>query len=56
MDVYNVPGAELMGENVKTKLKKVGEGVKLMPMAGPYISIAPVTVEVTLEKSMDPFT
>jgi acetyltransferase-like isoleucine patch superfamily enzyme len=33
MDVYNVPGAELMGENVKQKLKKFGEGIRLMPMA-----------------------
>lgn len=33
MDIYNVPGAELMGENVKTKLKKVGEGVRLQPLA-----------------------
>ena len=33
MDVYNVPDAELMGENVKAKLKSVGEGVRLMPLA-----------------------
>lgn len=33
MDIYNVPGAELMGENVKQKLKKVGEGVRLQPLA-----------------------
>jgi len=33
MDTYNVPGAELMGENVKAKLKSVGEGVRLMPLA-----------------------
>lgn len=33
MDIYNVPGAELMGENVKAKLKKVGEGVRLQPLA-----------------------
>lgn len=31
--IYNVPGAELMGENVKSKLKSVGEGVKLQPLA-----------------------
>src|ERR1041385_3149342 len=33
MDAYNVPGAELMGENVKAKLKKCGDGVKLQPLA-----------------------
>lgn len=33
MDTYNVPDAELMGENVKAKLKSVGEGVRLMPLA-----------------------
>ncbi len=33
MDVYNVPGAELMGENVKAHLKTVGEGVRLQPLA-----------------------
>jgi dTDP-4-amino-4,6-dideoxy-D-glucose acyltransferase len=30
---YNVPGAEMMGENVKSLLKSVGEGVRLMPLA-----------------------
>ena len=33
MDVYNVPGAEMMGENVKHLLKRCGEGVRLMPLA-----------------------
>jgi dTDP-4-amino-4,6-dideoxy-D-glucose acyltransferase len=33
MDVYNVPGAEMMGENVRDKLKRIGEGVRLMPLA-----------------------
>ena len=33
MDVYNVPGAEMMGENVKSKLKKVGKEVRIMPLA-----------------------
>lgn len=30
---YNVPGAEMMGENVKALLKKCGEGVRLQPLA-----------------------
>jgi acetyltransferase-like isoleucine patch superfamily enzyme len=30
---YNVPGAEMMGENVKSLLKRAGEGVKLQPLA-----------------------
>lgn len=33
MDWPNVPGAELMGDSVRAKLKTVGEGVRLMPMA-----------------------
>jgi dTDP-4-amino-4,6-dideoxy-D-glucose acyltransferase len=33
MNTYNVPGAELMGENVREKLKKCGVGVRLMPLA-----------------------
>ena len=33
MDVYNVPGAEMMGENVKSLLKRAGEGLRLMPLA-----------------------
>jgi acetyltransferase-like isoleucine patch superfamily enzyme len=33
VDAYNVPGAEMMGENVKALLKKVGEGVSIMPLA-----------------------
>ena len=33
MDTYNVPGAEMMGENVKEKLKKIGKEVRLMPLA-----------------------
>ena len=33
MDVYNVPGAEMMGENVKSLLKRAGEGIRLMPLA-----------------------
>ena len=33
MDVYNVPGAEMMGENVRALLKGCGEGVRLMPLA-----------------------
>lgn len=33
MEPYNVPGAELMGENVKAKLKSCGEGTKLQPLA-----------------------
>jgi galactoside O-acetyltransferase len=33
MDMFGVPGAELMGDNVRTKLKSVGEGVRLMPLA-----------------------
>jgi galactoside O-acetyltransferase len=31
--VYNIDGAELMGENVKARLKKCGEGVRLYPLA-----------------------
>jgi galactoside O-acetyltransferase len=30
---YNVPGAEMMGDNVRKLLKKVGENVRLMPLA-----------------------
>ena len=30
---YNVAGAEFMGENVRSSLKKVGAGVQLMPLA-----------------------
>src|SRR5664280_240307 len=33
MTIYNVPGAEMMGENVRSLLKKCGEGVRLMPLA-----------------------
>jgi dTDP-4-amino-4,6-dideoxy-D-glucose acyltransferase len=33
MDTYNVPGAEMMGENVKKLLKRCGEGVRIMPLA-----------------------
>lgn len=33
MDTYNVPGSEMMGENVKDKLKKAGERIRLMPLA-----------------------
>ncbi len=33
MTTYNVPGAEMMGENVRSLLKKCGEGVRLMPLA-----------------------
>ena len=32
-DVDVVAGAEMMGENVKDKLKRCGEGVRLMPLA-----------------------
>jgi galactoside O-acetyltransferase len=30
---YNVPGAEMMGENVRASLKRCGTGVRLMPLA-----------------------
>jgi dTDP-4-amino-4,6-dideoxy-D-glucose acyltransferase len=33
VDTYNIPGAELMGENVKASLKRVGSGVRIMPLA-----------------------
>lgn len=33
MDTYNVPGAEMMGENVKSRLKSIGKEVRLMPLA-----------------------
>lgn len=33
MDTYNVPGAEMMGDNVRSLLKKVGKDVRLMPLA-----------------------
>lgn len=33
MDAYKLEGIELMGENVKDKLKSCGEGVKIYPMA-----------------------
>ncbi|AEV70946.1 acetyltransferase (isoleucine patch superfamily) [Mycolicibacterium rhodesiae NBB3] len=33
MAVYNVDGAEFMGENVKQSLKKVGTGVNILPLA-----------------------
>jgi galactoside O-acetyltransferase len=32
-DDYKLEGIELMGENVKPKLKKCGDGVKIYPMA-----------------------
>ncbi len=31
--MYDLPGSEMMGENVKSRLKKVGEGIRLMPLA-----------------------
>jgi galactoside O-acetyltransferase len=33
MVTYNVDGAEFMGENVKASLKKVGTGVRILPLA-----------------------
>ena len=33
MDTYKLEGIELMGENVKDKLRSCGEGVKIYPMA-----------------------
>lgn len=33
MDTYKLDGIELMGENVRDKLKSCGEGVKIYPMA-----------------------
>ena len=33
MDTYKIEGLELMGENVRSKLRSCGEGVKIYPMA-----------------------
>lgn len=33
MTTYNVPGAEMMGENVRVSLKRAGTGLRLMPLA-----------------------
>jgi galactoside O-acetyltransferase len=33
MEMYNVPGSEMMGENVKKLLKRCGKEVRLMPLA-----------------------
>lgn len=33
MIAYNVAGAELMGENVQSSLKRAGDGLRIMPLA-----------------------